>query len=129
MFTVEKILHLKEAHVISVSPDATVREAAKLMEAAEVGCVVVEDEKGLAGLLSERDLVQRVAAKDLDLDSTSVGEVMSFPVRGCSLSDNMQGCVELFDKLHCRHLPVIEEEKVIGLISVRDVLAVAFNES
>ncbi len=129
MFTVEQILSLKRANVISTSFQTSIRETARLMEAAEVGCVIIEDDKGLAGVFSERDMVARVIAMDMDVDSTAVGEVMSWPVKGCSLGDDMKVCADLLDRLHVRHLPVIDEGKVIGLISARDVLAVAFDEA
>jgi len=127
MITVEHILELKEDHVVSVSPDATVREAVEFMSDAQVGCVVVEEEDGTAiGIFSERDLVQRVIAAGLDPETVPVGEVMSWPVVGCSPKDDLKTCAELLDELQSRHLPVMVNDKIIGLVSARDILAVAF---
>ena len=125
MLTVAHVLELKDAHVTAVQKTATVREAVGLMSNAQVGCVVVEDEDGaLVGIFSERDLVRRVVDVGLDPDTTPISEVMSWPVTGCSPQDSLHDCAELLDSLQVRHLPVLEDDKVVGLISASDVLAV-----
>lgn len=129
MLTVEKILKLKEASVVSVREEVTVREAVDVMNDARVGCVVVDDENGnVAGIFTERDLVCRVVGAGLDPATTPITDVMSSPVAGCNPDDDILSCAEMLDVFQVRHLPVLDGQKVIGLVSVRDILAIAFKE-
>jgi len=127
MITAAQILKLKENQVVSVPRNATVRDAVDLMTAAQIGCVIVEEGDGsVAGILSERDVLQRVISGGKDPESITVSEVMTSPVAGCAPDDDLQTCAEALDSLEARHLPVLEGDKVVGMISVRDVLTMAF---
>ena len=124
MFTVEQILRSKDTAPFTAAPDTSVRDAARMMADANVGCVVVVDGGEALGIFSERDLVRRVVAEGLGLDATRLSDVMSSPVCGCEPTGSIPAVVQLLNRLQVRHLPVLHEGRLVGLISARDVLNV-----
>jgi CBS domain-containing protein len=129
MATVEDILVIKGPDVILAGPDSTVMDAARLMAEANVGSVLVQDGENVVGIFTERDLLRRVVAAGKDPGATALGEVMSKPVRSCSLSEPIRSCAEKLTGEHIRHMVVIEDGALIGLIGLRDVMAAEIRES
>ena len=123
MATVEEILMTKGPDVIVASPQTTALEAAKLMSQANVGSVIIKDEEEVRGIFTERDLLQRVVAMRKDPDATLLSEVMTSPVKSCSLTAELDDVVGLLTTKHMRHLAIVEDNALIGLIGLRDVMA------
>jgi len=122
MTTVEQILAIKGPDVIVVAPTSTVREASKLMAEANVGSVIVRDKGEILGIFTERDLMRRVVAPGKDPSAVPVTEVMSSPVQSCRITDDVAVCAKRLAEGHIRHLAVIEDGALVGLIGLRDFL-------
>ena len=122
MLTVKGLLDVKGRSVYTVTPTSTIIEALRLMAQKEIGAVmVVEDEKPI-GILSERDVVRKIAAVGtLNLD-IQVRELMTSPVFFVGLEFNLDECMTIMTSKHFRHLPVINQGKLVGLISIGDVV-------
>ena len=123
MATVEQILMVKGPDVIVAAPTSTVLEAARLMTEANVGSVIVRETGEILGIFTERDLLQRVVADGKDPSSVLLADVMTSPVKSCRLSDDLQACARELSAGHIRHLAVVEEGALVGLIGLRDILS------
>ncbi len=113
---------LRKRRVISVPPTASVHDAAVAMTEGRVGAIPILDGERLAGIFSERDLMTRVVVRGLDARTTAVSEVMTSEVTIASLEEHVDECLEKMRRVGCRHLPVIEEGHVVGVLSMRDLL-------
>ncbi len=113
---------LRKRRVISVPPTASVHDAAVTMTQGGVGAIPVLDGERLVGIFSERDLMTRVVVRGLDARATAVSEVMTSEVIIATLEEHVDSCLEKMRKAGCRHLPVIEEGRVVGVLSMRDLL-------
>lgn len=122
MLTIEDILMVKGPDVIVTSLNTTVLEAAKLMDEANVGSVIIRENDEINGIFTERDLLRRVVAKGKDPSDISVGSVMSSPVTSCRLGDDVQHWIDELAKAHIRHVVVVEDGSLIGLIGLRDMI-------
>ncbi len=112
---------LRDDHILaSVEATATVRDAAKRMLAHDCGSVVVLNQKQLAGIFTERDLLMRVVSKGLDPDKTRVSEVMTANPRTVSAQELALVCLRMMEDGNYRHVPVMRDGQVIGVISRRD---------
>lgn len=106
---------------ITVSPDMTVRAAAELMTLRKVGALLVAVDGRLVGILSERDVVGRVVAKSLDVDTLRVGQVMT-PDPVCVRPDDQAvTALDLMQRKGFRHLPVLDGTTICGILSIRDL--------
>ena len=105
-----------------VSPDASVVEAARRMAERNVGAILVLEGDQLRGIFSERDVMTRVVAEGLDPLSTPVRAVMSTVLTTIEESANVEQAGKLMDENKCRHLPVMREGKVVGVVSMRDLM-------
>lgn len=121
MITVEDILMVKGPDVIVTAPTTTVLEAAQLMAEDNVGSVIVRDDEGLLGIFTERDLLRRVVARGKDPAKLVMTDVMSSPVKCCSLSDTIHDCAHIFATSKIRHLAVIEDGALVGMVGLRDL--------
>ena len=118
-----KELIAKRDRIVSVGSAATVRAAAEAMATANVGCTAVLEENRLVGILTERDLVQRVLVKELNIDQTHVSEIMTRKVVVGKADDPIGKAAQLMRKHHIRHLPVIDKRgALLGVLSIRDLL-------
>lgn len=109
--------------VIKVRASASVSELATLLEARRVGsAVVIDDANHLAGIVSERDIVRKVVARNADPAQTTVAEIMSTQLITCPASASLEEAQKTMAFHGIRHLPVIDKGKVAGVISIRDVL-------
>jgi len=122
MSTVEDILMVKGPDVVVAGPDNTVEEAAKMMCQANVGSVIVKDDDAIAGIFTERDMLARVVAEGLDSKDVKLIDVMSSPVKTCTLEDSVESCADIFKQAYVRHLAVVDEGVLIGVIGLRDVM-------
>lgn len=123
MKTVAEILRAKpHAAVYSVSPDTTVLEAVKLLAEKGIGALVVLDKGRLVGIVSERDYARKVALLDRSASSTKISEIMTANVLTVGPRDTSQFCMQLMTDRHLRHLPVIAEGELIGLLSIGDLV-------
>lgn len=129
MATVEDVLMVKGPDVIVAASTATVTETAKLMADANVGSVIIRDSDEVEGIFTERDLLRRVVACGKDPSSVLLRDVMSSPVRSCRLRDDIWSLTEDLLKEHIRHLVVMEDGALLGLVGLRDVLTAQLQDS
>ncbi len=122
--TVQDILVYKGATVYCVEPDATVQEAAQLMNRHRIGALVVEEAGQIVGMFTERDVLRRVVVPRRDPARTLVREVMTQPVTCCRPDTPLGDARTVFKDRRIRHLPVVDEaRRVLGLISIGDLNA------
>ena len=122
MKLVKHLLDSKGRQVISVAPNATVLDAVKLMADKAVGSLVVMEDDTLRGIVTERDYARKVIIRGRASDSTQVAEIMSSDVFTTTSDRTVQDCMEQMSVNAIRHLPVVEGGKVIGMISMRDLV-------
>ena len=120
--TIGAVLNQKSREIYSVSPDATVFEAVQLMDAKNVGAVLVMDDAQLVGIISERDYTRKVMLRGKRSWETKVAEIMSSNVTVTHPREPVDKCLRLMTDKHIRHLPVIEDDKVVGVISIGDLV-------
>ena len=120
--TVQQLLVGKDHKVYSVSPDTFVFDAIKMMEQAKVGALLVINNDELVGIVSERDYARKVILKDRQSHSTPVKDIMTQNVLSVSQHDLVDDCLRIMSDNHIRHLPVLENNHPIGILSVMDVV-------
>jgi CBS domain-containing protein len=113
---------LKSRNVWSVTPADSVLTAVKIMSDRNVGFLVVLDKDAIAGVLSERDCVRRTMLAGKSPEATPVSDIMVRNVVTAELADTFADCLRLMHQHGIRHLPLVENAKVIGVISIRDLL-------
>lgn len=121
--TLLKDLVNRQPRVVSISPRATVRDAAKAMAAANVGCAAIVEGRKLVGIFTERDVLKRVLLQDLDVDEVSVADVMTRDIICAGAEQRSRDARLLMQRHHIRHLPVLDDEGyLIGVLSIRDLV-------
>ncbi len=120
--TVNQILSKKGREVFSVLPTITVFEALGVMSEKNIGAILIIENTQLKGILSERDYARKIALKAKSSKKTFVNEIMEENVVVVKPSDNLDYCMELMDSKRVRHLPVSENDIIIGIISISDVV-------
>ena len=115
------LLSEKQGGIYSVSPDATVREAAHMMNNHHIGSVVVLEETKLVGIFTERDVMKRIVMNSLDPSVTLVGQVMTEKVTTVTPTITVGKAMELMVTMRLRHLPVMKDGELVGVISIRDL--------
>ncbi len=129
METVAEFLAGKGAAVYTVKADATVYEALELMADKNIGAVLVTDKSGkLAGILSERDYARKMMIKGRDSHSTKVKEIMTTLVVSINPETRLRDCMSLMTEKRIRHLPVFQGEKLVGVVSIGDVVKSLLSE-
>ncbi len=120
---VETILKEKGSDVVSVAPAVTVMEAAKILNARRIGSVLVRnDDGGIAGLLSEGDIVRGIAEQGAAALSMPVSALMTRDVAFASPRDTLDSVLAVMTERRLRHLPVLEQGRLVGLVSIGDVV-------
>lgn len=122
MKLVKHLLDAKGRHIIAISPDSSVLEAIKIMADKSVGSLVVMEDEKLAGIVTERDYARKVIVKGRSSKSTRVAEIMTADVVTTSSAETVDKCMAVMTELRIRHLPVLEDNRVIGMISIGDLV-------
>jgi signal-transduction protein with cAMP-binding, CBS, and nucleotidyltransferase domain len=128
MSLVSEILDLKGGMVLSVETNETVLDAISLMAQVNIGAVLVQKDDVIAGIFTERDYLQKIALKSLSSQKTCVGDVMTTPVISADPGDSVQQCMETMTTCHCRHLPVVKDGKLLGIVSIGDLVKKMLDE-
>lgn len=128
MKTVNRILEGKGRSVHSVAPDASVYEALTLMADKNVGALVVLEGSRLCGVISERDYARKITLLGRLSKDTPVREIMSGQVVCVRPSDGVETCMGLMTQKRIRHLPVVEGDRVVGVLSIGDVVKSIIDE-
>jgi CBS domain-containing protein len=122
MITVRDLLKGKGSDIWSVSPEDVVLKALNLMAEKDIGALVVLEDDKLRGIVSERDFVRSIAESERCLIEAPVSKYMTKVVITVDPNQSSDDCMRLMTEKHIRHLPVVENERVIGVISIGDVV-------
>jgi CBS domain-containing protein len=123
MYLVSELLRQKGSTVHAIAPDASVLEAARLMNQHHIGSLLVAHEQRLAGIITERDLLTRVMAAERSPGSTRVGDVMTGQVLTCTPQTSLDEVRKVMREKRLRHIPVVQEGRLAGMVSIGDVIA------
>jgi CBS domain-containing protein len=122
MKTMGHFLADNNRQIYSVRPDTTVREALELMAQKNIGALLVLDGETLAGIFSERDYARKVVLKGKSSNDALVKDIMTAEVITVESTQNIDHCMQVMTDHHIRHLPIMEQQQVKGLISIGDVV-------
>lgn len=122
MITVKNLIQMKGSQLWFIRPDANVLQALDLMTQKDIGALPVLDETKLVGIISERDIVQMLSDAKAFYPEETIEKYMTREVIVTNLDTTVEECMTLMTNYHIRHLPVVEEGKLIGLISIGDVV-------
>lgn len=128
MKSVKQILDSKGHDIWSLHPDGSVLDAVKLMAEKEVGALLVMEEAKLVGIVSERDYARKVILKGRSSEGTRVAEIMTANVLFVHPDESVDDCMALMTEKRIRHLPIVENEKVIGVLSLGDLVKAVIAE-
>jgi CBS domain-containing protein len=120
--TVRAILDSKGHHILSVEPEAKLSAAVKILGERKIGAVLVMSKGRIEGILSERDIVRVLSERGANVLDEAVGEVMTRKVISCRQSDTVAAIMETMTTGKFRHLPVVDGDRVVGLISIGDIV-------
>lgn len=122
MHKVKHILDQKSSAVSTIDADATVLDAARVMNQRHIGALVVAQGEKITGIFTERDILNRVVAAQRSPAETAVKDVMTAPVACCRRETTEAECRAVMRRKRIRHLPVVEDERLVGLISIGDII-------
>jgi len=122
MITVKNLIQMKGSQLWYIRPDANVLEALELMTQKDIGALPVLDQSDLVGIISERDIVQMLSNAKAFYPQDTIEKYMTRELIVTNLDTTVEECMTLMTNYHIRHLPVVEEGKLIGLISIGDVV-------
>ncbi len=122
MLRVHDLLHNKVADVWTIEPQATVYRALEVMANKDIGALPVVEDGRLVGMFSERDYARKVILQGKSSRNTTVGELMSSPVFCVGPDETIDTCMQLMTTQRVRHLPVCDNDNLVGMISIGDVL-------
>lgn len=120
--TVEVILRNKESKILTIRPEQALMEAADMLAEHRIGAAIVCEGKTLVGIISERDIVKGLYRSRSQALSQPIRMFMSSPVITCSIRDKAKHIMEVMSTRRIRHLPVLRDDKIIGMISIGDVI-------
>jgi CBS domain-containing protein len=127
---VRHLLRDKGREVVTIASDATISEAARLLARRRIGAVVVRHRDGsLAGILSERDIVRAVADDSIAALGQTVGAHMTRSLSTCAEADSVEDIMEQMTRGRFRHVPVLEEDRIVGIVSIGDVVKSRIEET
>jgi CBS domain-containing protein len=122
MNKIRELLKVKGNKVWSISLDTSVLEALQLMTDKKVGALLIVEDGKIAGIISERDFVHGVAEKERCIVNTTVAEYMTPKVITITPEQTVEECMQLMTAQHIRHLPVVENDELVGIISIGDIV-------
>jgi len=128
MKTVKQLLQEKGHKVTTIDPDASVFDAMQLMAANNIGALLVMKDEKLLGILTERDFSRKSYLLDKPVKDMHVKEIMTRQVAYVGLDDTNEDCMALITEMRVRHLPVVDEGKVVGLLSIGDLVKDTISE-
>lgn len=114
--------------IFTISPTATVLEAIKIMADKGVGALVVAEDEKVVGIFSERDYTRKVTLMERSSNNTPVSDIMTSKVITVGLNHTVEECLQLMTDRHLRHLPVLDKEKLVGFISIGDLVKAAMDD-
>jgi CBS domain-containing protein len=120
--TIDEILHQKRGDLYTIPPEATVFDAIELMAERNIGALLVMAGNRLVGVVSERDYTRKVALNGKSSRDTRVREIVTTPVIAVSPSHTVEQCMRLMTENRVRHLPVLEHDEVVGIVSIGDLV-------
>ncbi|MDJ0664023.1 MAG: CBS domain-containing protein [Acidimicrobiia bacterium] len=126
--TVGQLLDAKGSDVWTIGPDATVYEALRRLAEKDVGALVVVESGKVCGIISERDYARKIRLLERESRDTKVSEIMTSEVKTITRDRTVSDCMTTITEEHIRHLPVVEDDELIGLISVGDVVKAVIAE-
>lgn len=127
--TVAELLREKANHaVVTVSPDSSVFDAIKTMADRSIGAVVVVEGDVVLGMLTERDYARKIVLQDRSSRTTKVRDIMTESVYYVGPADTREHCMAMMTERHFRHLPVIDKDKLVGLLSIGDLVKDVMSE-
>ncbi len=122
MATVNNILESKRNIIFSITPDTSVYQALELMVEKNVSALLVTEGEKMAGIFTERDYARKVVLKGKSSKDTAISEIMTSNLITVTKATTIEGCMNLMTDNHIRHLPVVENDKLVGIISIGDVV-------
>jgi CBS domain-containing protein len=128
MQTVNQLLRVKGGQIFSVAPTDSVLRAIELMATRHVGALLVMAQGSLLGIISERDYARKVILKNRSSHDTPVGDIMTAPAVTVTPEDTVHHCMELMTNGRFRHLPVVESGRVVGMLSIGDLVKAVIEE-
>lgn len=128
MVTVRQCLQSKGGEIWSVRPDVSVYQALEMMAEKDIGALLVLDGEKLVGIFSERDYARKVILQGKSSRDTWVSEIMTSRVVFVRLEQTIEECMALMTEKHIRHLPVLDGERLVGVISIGDVVKAIITE-
>jgi len=126
--TIGQLLEAKGKDIWSISPHVTVFEALRIMAKKNIGVLLVIDKEKLVGIFSERDYVQKVILKGKSSKDTNVGELMTTEVFYIDPKNTLHECMAIMTVKHIRHMPVLENDQLIGMLTLGDVVKQIISE-
>lgn len=128
MALVKDLIQSRPQHPVSVSADETVLRALQVMAEANIGAVLVTEGGKVLGIFTERDYARKGELAGRKAAETPIREVMTSPILTVSPETTVDECLALMQKHHFRHLPVVSGDRVVGILSIRDVMEVVLKE-
>lgn len=126
--TAGQVLNVKGHDFFAISPHATAYEALEMMADKNVGALLAVEDGRLVGVFSERDYARKVILKGRSSQSTTVGELMSSPPICACPTLTLRDCMALMTGNHIRHLPVVDKDVIVGLVSIGDIVKMIISE-
>ncbi len=120
--TVNQLLNAKHSEIFSVHPDSLVIDAIRMMNEKQVGALLVMENDNLVGILSERDYTRKVILNNRSSSETQVNEIMTAELKTVNSSQTIEECMVIMSNNHIRHLPVVNDDKTVGVLSIMDVV-------
>lgn len=128
MATVSKLLEKKGKEIISVCPDTGIRDAIAKMAEKSAGTALVMDGNKLVGIFSERDFIRKIYLQDKCGTGVKVNEIMSTSLTTVTAGTSLEDCMNLMTDRRIRHLPVLDGDQVVGVVSIGDIVKYMVNE-
>jgi CBS domain-containing protein len=128
MYTVAQLLEIKGGQIFCVAPKDSVLQAIEIMATRHVGALLVMEQGALIGIISERDYARKVILKKRSSHDTPVGDIMTSPAITVGPEDTVHRCMQIMTEGHFRHLPVLRAGKVVGMLSIGDLVKAVIEE-
>ncbi len=129
MQQVGDLLGDKGTEIFSIAPEATVADAVRLLAEKGIGSLLVMQEDTLCGIVTERDYARKVVAGGLSSENTRVADIMTASVFTTGIEQNIDECMMLMTEKRIRHLPVVDGERVVGIISIGDLMKAIISDN